>query len=48
MRFPDRSCKCFPGHKVGSVLPLVPPAQKGDGMAGGREGRLSPYSYTPV
>jgi len=42
---------CITGlHQLhtGSVLALVPPAQKGDTMAGGREGRLSLYGSTPA
>lgn len=48
MRLPDRSCKRFSEQKVGSVLPLVPPIQQSDSMAGVREGRLSPYSHIPA
>lgn len=48
MQFQDRSCEHFSDHKVGSVLPSVSPVQKGDTLAGGREGKLSLYSYTPA
>lgn len=30
MQFRDRSCEHLSEHKVGSVLPSVPPVQKGD------------------
>lgn len=48
MRFADRSCSHSSEHNLGSVLPSISPAQKGDTMAGGRESRLSLHGHTPA